>query len=193
MTSLRNPKRQPEGVPTGGQFAADTKAEASGVALHAAPSPTRDPQWFQERLDERELITAALEEHPDNESEDYRALDLKFQRSSMELAAGAVLRDYPDAQTLVMRENEDGENQYDVLAIRDANGTDIVGPEDEDEYWEENLIGEQGSPELGSMAWAADIHDDAWAEGIADITWDRSYGKTAVLDVHAALNQDGIR
>ncbi|MGW9404784.1 hypothetical protein ACWGQ2_12575 [Arthrobacter sp. NPDC055585] len=73
------------------------------------------------------------------------------QRASIALGGAALLRNSPGAQTLLLRENEDGEGQYEVLTIRDGNNDDLAEPDDCDE-WGENTVGGEG-PELASMPW----------------------------------------
>ncbi|WP_461171223.1 hypothetical protein [Arthrobacter sp. Z1-15] len=126
-----------------------------------------------------------MENYRDNDSYSYYQLELRHQRASIGLGAAAVLRDCPEAKTMLLRENEDGEKQYEILAIRDGDDRDVVDPEDYFE-WGEELVGGEGSPELASMAWALDVNESSWAQGVAETSHSRSYGVSAVVDLHAA-------
>lgn len=175
-----NPARQPAGVPVGGQFATMTKSEAAGVTLAHSPADP-DVAGFEAA---RETIREAWMDAED--TPEFPQVDRQMQRASAQLAAAAVLRDYPGAETLVLWENADGENQYDVIAVRDANELDIVDSF-EDSDWTRNEVGGTNSVQLDELGWALDLQDDGWAEGIAEVSNDRFNGKTAVINLKAAV------
>lgn len=173
--------RQPKGLPSGGQYASIAR-KPSDVTLNALSA--RGPQWFEDRLAGLATLRDQLENFRDNDSYPYYQLDLRHQRASIGLAAAALLRDHPKAKTMVLRENEDGEDQYEILTIRDSEGNDVVDPYYSE--WSEELVGGEGSPELASMAWALDVSESSWARGIAETSHSRNYGAAAVVDLHAA-------
>lgn len=180
-----NPARQPAGVPVGGQFATATKSEATGVVLK--PELFSDAWTREQRLARRDEIQETLLEAEDAESPEMQQLDRVYQHASMQLAAAAILKDFPGAETVVLRENEDGENQYDLLAVRDADGNELAGRDDDD--WTRNEIDKENSPQLNELCWALNPKDDRWADGIGRITRDRYNGKTAEINLAAAVEK----
>ena len=176
-----NPARQPAGIPAGGQYAPTIKPEATGVTLKAT-----------EGYPDISSIEAAREELKDKwlegpQGDSFLAVDAQYQRASIQLAAAAILRDYPGAETLVMWENADGERQYDMKAIRDADGLDIVDSSDNDN-WTRDEVGGANSAQLDELGWAIDLGNDNWADGIASVTSDIRDGKTAIVNLRAAAS-----
>lgn len=176
---MTNPARQPAGIPAGGQFATMAKSEPTGVTLGGTPS---EPDIDALAGARDELREAWLE--ADGKAE-FPTIDYAYQRASVKLAAAAVLRDFPTAETLVLWENLDGENQYDLAAVRDADGLDIVDAV-EDSDWTRTAVGEQNSVQLDELGWALELREDDWAAGIAEISSDRHSGKTAVINLRSA-------
>lgn len=175
------PARQPEGVPTGGQFAAMTKSEAPGVSLTAASEP--DITAMAEALDELRVGWGRRADLPTATGEH---LDRTMQHSSVQLAAAVVRRNYPGARALVIRENQDGEDQYDMHRVLDEDGNDIESTADDSTWIYEEIDGE-GSSSLGELSWVINVQDDTWAGGIAEIHESKYYGKVATIDIDAAI------
>lgn len=179
-----DPVRQPKGIPVGGRFANKTNSESPRV-LDAAAAAIPDVHSLDAARDKlRETwdqVDWNAEGTPDTEF-----LDRQMQHASVQLAAAVILRDYPGAATLVLRENEDGEKQYDMLAVRDVNGNNIVDTS-VDNDWTLNEVTGTSSAELGELGWSLNVADDTWAEGIAEITRSKAYGKSAEVNLHDAL------
>ncbi|MGK3708642.1 hypothetical protein [Arthrobacter sp. IK3] len=180
-----NIARQPAGIPVGGQFATAIQSEAPAVALRREPF---SDAWIREqRIEKRDEIRDILNDAEDADSPEMQQLDRVYQHASMQLAAAAILKDFPGAETVVLRENEDGENQYDLIAVRDADGNELAGLEDND--WTRKEIDKENSPQLDELCWALNPEDDGWASGIGRITTDRHYGKTAEINLVAAVDK----
>lgn len=176
--------RQPEGIPIGGRFANKTNSESSRV-LEAAAAAIPDVHSLNTARDELRERWDEVDWNAEG-TPDTAFLDQQMQHASIQLAAAVILRDYPGAATLALRENEDGEKQYDMLAVRDANGTNIVSTS-VDNDWTFNEVTGANSAELGELGWSLNVADDTWAEGIAEITHSKAYGKSAEVDLQAAL------
>ncbi|MGK3708643.1 hypothetical protein [Arthrobacter sp. IK3] len=180
------PARQPAGISAGGQYATMIKSEATGVTL---PGTATEMDVDALAAARDELRGEWLE--ADGRAE-FPTIDFAYQRASAQLAAAAVLRDYPNADTLVLWENLDGEIQYDLAAVRDADGLDILDAT-EDSDWTRTAVGGENSVQLDELGWALDLRDDDWADGIAEIGSDRHNGKTAIINLRdaASLNTPG--
>ena len=176
-----DPVRHPKGVRVGGRFANKTNS-VSPTSLDAAPGAASDINAMAEA---RDALMEKWEDHSRN-SPDFDVIDQQMQHASVQLAAASVRRDYPGAKTLVLRENEDGENQYDPIAINDAGGQPIVNREDDDDWTRDEVNGDN-SVNLSELAWALNLEDDAWSGGIAEIHDNKFNGKTATIDIDAAL------
>lgn len=101
--------RQPEGIPTGGQYAASTHAEASGVALPARPM--RAHELFRAAVAEAAAGALIQEIEPASKAEAKRLLDNRDG-----LTGGAVLQ---------------VELQHETTPDRGPSGyTEIAGPTD---------------------------------------------------------------
>ncbi|MCC3299315.1 hypothetical protein [Arthrobacter caoxuetaonis] len=180
-----NPVRQPAGIPVGGQFAPTTKSEPTGVTLDFDAASGQ--QLTQQRIKDRDEIREILDSAEDPDSREMKQLDRLQQHLSIQLAADSIIKQFPGASSIVLRENEDGENQYDLLSVRDDAGNELAGREDND--WTRNEIAGPNSPQLDELCWALDTEDDGWAKGIGRITRDRYNGKTAEIDLVSAVDK----
>lgn len=68
------------------------------------------------------------------------------QIQSLRCLSAAILAKHPDAATMEITENEDGENQYDLISVTGADGTVLEG-DDIDEDWGEDVPFDNG-PDL---------------------------------------------
>lgn len=176
-----DPARHPKGVRVGGRFANKTNS-VSPTSLDAAPGVEPD---IAAMSDARDALMEKWEDHS-RKSPDFDVIDQQMQHAAVQLAAAAVRRDYPSAKTLVLRENEDGENQYDPMAINNDEGFPIVDLEG-DRDWTRDEVNGNNSVNLSELAWALNLEDDAWAGGIAEIHNSKRDGKIAAIDIDAAL------
>ncbi|MCU6480555.1 hypothetical protein [Arthrobacter sp. A2-55] len=165
-----------------GQFGTQPHQEAAGVTLVPnAPSDHR----LQELATARESIFHQWNDLRDTapDSPLFETIDALHQRASVQLAAAAVLTRHPDAETLVVRENEDGENQYDILRLEGRSGSidhSVDSPLIEGEL-------NPGGPDLDESLWSLNLKDDGWALGIAEDISDPRNGKMFRIDLAAAL------
>lgn len=134
----------------------------------------------------RDQLREARDEAADNNNPEHVILDQQVQRASVQLAATSIRSRYPDADTLILRENEDGEQQYEVLGVHDNLGYPVDGTAGTSDWTRDEVAGEN-SADLQELSWALNPEDDAWADGIAEITTTREYGKTAKINLDAAL------
>lgn len=98
--------------------------------------------------------------------------------------ASALLTRYPEAATLTIRENLDGENQYDILNLKDADGGILEHTDDDDAWVYEEA---ENGTDMQEFAYDFDLKSDPWAEGVATVRTDRHDGKVAVIDLRAGL------
>lgn len=174
MTAL--PARQPQGIPTGGQFAATAHAEPQ-VTLPAGSSSIED---FISQRD-------AVRERRDEAHERYEALDQLSQRLSVRGVAASILAKYPNASTLTVAENVDGENQYDAISVIAADGSVLEHSDEDAGDWAEHEMVPNG-PTIQEFVWDLNPRDDRWAHKIGDIHGGKRDFKTVHIDLHAALN-----
>lgn len=172
-----NQPRQPQGVPVGGQFAAAAHTE-SDVVLPA-------PQLTLSRIvEERDTVR----ERRERLQEQLDRIDRLYQVHSVRALAAGILAEYPNATTMKVIENADGENQFDPSYILDADGVVIENVnEDDDWIWKELLT--QPGPNVQELVWDLNPRDDTWANGIGTVVsggkWDY---KAADIDLRAARN-----
>lgn len=114
-------------------------------------------------------------------------MDAISQAHSARIAAATILARFPDAATLRIGENVDGESQYDPLAIRDAHGAVNADADQDDEWLYVEMV--HGGPNIQEIVWDLDPRNDRWAEGIATIDRGRMRyeGKHVDIDLRAAL------
>lgn len=172
-----NPARQPEGVPTGGQFAPMTKSEAKGVTL-AASSPNIEA--MADALDALRLDWAKIP------SSGIEHRDRTTQHAAVQLAAASIRRDHPGARTLVLRENQYGEGRYEPLSVLDKNGNPIRDAETDATWIYEEVAGE-GSVSMHELTGTLNLEDDSWADGIAELRESSFNGSMALIDIDAAI------
>jgi hypothetical protein len=165
--------RQPKGIPVGGQFAATAHSEAD---LSLSPSPA-GPATLAERLAQRD----ASKERMERLYEQKDALDRTVQAQSVRYLAASLLERYPDAAVLTIRENEDGENNYEPLKLTRADGSVI---NESDTYCDWASEYDDNDPCVRDLVWDLDIHNDGWTDGIgAVVNSSKQYGKTAQIDL----------
>ena len=168
--------RQPKGVPVGGQFAATTHAEPQ-ITLPAGSSSVED---FVARRD-------AVRERRDEAHEQHEALDQLSQRLSVIGVAASILTKYPDAATLRIAENQDGENQFDAISITAADGSVQEHSDSDGGEWAEHEMTYNG-PTIQEFVWDLDPRDDRWAHKVGEISGSRKLGNRYVdIDLQAAL------
>lgn len=159
-----------------------------GSKLHpeagfAVDAPAAAPDLHEMDAARSELLAqwSDMQEDPDRDPEAFEALDAALQKSSVECASAAVLAEYPDAATLVLKENEDGENQYEIEKILDEDGNSLADTEDPDfdiPYGDNGFARE--------TVWMLDPTNDGWASDRAVIT--KKMGtKFAAVDLKAVL------
>ncbi|MCC3299324.1 hypothetical protein [Arthrobacter caoxuetaonis] len=113
MTLPRNPKRQPQGVPSGGQFAPDTKSEASGVSLAGRHSRILVGDATIALKERRQQSWPAMQEKLHEEEEAWAA-------SNAALAAQDL---FPGADSLEYNVDSDGT----ITELEILNGKNLVG------------------------------------------------------------------
>ncbi|ACL42149.1 hypothetical protein Achl_4198 (plasmid) [Pseudarthrobacter chlorophenolicus A6] len=173
MTAI--PARQPQGIPAGGQFAATTHSEPQ-ITLPAGSTS------IEEFIANRD----AVRERRDEAREDYDTLDVHSQRLSARGVAATILAKYPNAATLRVSENQDGENQFDAISITAEDGTVLEHVDDGDEWAFQEMI--PNAPQIQEFVWDFNPRDDRWAHKIGEITGGKRDFKTVDIDLHAALN-----
>jgi hypothetical protein len=169
------PNRQPEGIPTGGQFATKVKSDdvphlstAAGEAVLMGLLADRDlVRERRERINEQKL-----------------ALDLQASRYSARGLAATLLAKYPDAATLVIGENENENGCYEALSLKAADGTVLKDDADEDWLGEAAVNG----TEIQELIWDLELDNDRWMAGIATNTTRKHDFKRAEINLHAAAN-----
>lgn len=154
-----------------------------GEAPVAVGAPAAAPDLHSMDAARSELLTqwSDMQDDPNRDSEAFEALDAAMQKASLECASAAVLAEYPDAATLVLKENEDGENQYEIEKILDEDGNSLADTEDPDfdiPYGDNGFARE--------TVWMLDPASDGWASDRAVIT--KKMGtKFAAVDLKAVL------
>lgn len=171
------PARQPQGIPVGGQFAPTSHAEPQ-ITL---PAGAASAEEFVSQRD-------AIRERRDQAQEHAASLDRLAQRVAVRGVASTILTEYPDAATLRISENADGENQYDVISLTASDGRTLAHVDDGDD-WTWNEMTSPNGPSIQEFIYDLDRHDDSWAgDGIGVITGGKRDFKTVDIDLHAALN-----
>lgn len=175
MSTERN--RVDAGVPTGGQFAKTTHSDT--VPALDVPAAKTATEHFASYFESEALISRHREQA--------ESLDKVHQIQSLRCLAAGILAKHPDAATLQITENEDGENQFDLVSVTAADGTILEGDEIDEDWGEETPFAE--GPDLQGLLYALDRHDDSWADGVAEFnTTNRKYTRTANIDLKAAMN-----
>lgn len=173
MTTIQN--RQPQGIPVGGQFAATAHAEPQIIL----PTGSSSAEEFVRQRDD-------VRERRDKAREEAAALDRLAQRMAVRGLASALLSQYPDAATLRITENNDGENQYDVVSVTSTDGRVLAHADDGDEWAYEEMT--PHGPYVQEFVYDLDRHDDSWArDGVGVVTGGKRDFKTVDIDLQAAL------
>lgn len=174
-----NTNRQPKGVPVGGQFATTSHSEPD-LSLSPAASATALP--LAELIARRD-VSKERSERLDMQKDH---LDRLIQAQSVKTLGTALLAKYPDAVTLRIGENQDGENQYDTLCLIAADGRKLENVDDDDEWIYDEVGGENG-PYVEELVWAFSLRDDRWAEGLGTFSGNRKRDfRTVDIDLVAA-------
>lgn len=164
-----------------GKFGSKNQSDPT-VSIDAVSAPALDLHAMEEARDAQMAVWAdAMDKDP--QSDEFAVLDAKHQQASLECASAAVLAKYPEAATLVLKENEDGERQYDLDKVLNADGV-VLDTSENDDF--ANELGYGQSSFVNETLWALNPEDDAWAEGKAEIT--KKMGtKFAAIDLRASL------
>lgn len=175
-----NTARQPKGIPVGGQFAATAHSEAD---LSLSPTPAGAPT-LAALIVQRDLSRERFERLDEQRD----ALDRMVQAQSIKTLAAGLLERYPDAVTLRIEENQDGENQFDAVHLVAADGRSLENAEEDDAWIYEEIGGENG-PYVQELVFSLTPRDDRWASGIATLNGNRKRDfRTADIDLVAAKN-----
>lgn len=254
-------KRQPEGIPTGGQFATDRRAEPASTLSTGVPEELLYPSYAESSTSkvngfaeaygpdtepeevvrgilgdlhhfaakygvdmdvemERgsnyfrdEVVQDAQRQHSldmfakletqganreqlferwnemQQEQEDeslqgpeYHAVDAALQRADVQVMATALRAQYPEADTFTIRENEDGENQYDILEL--TTGDQSIKNDVDDPLIAGELY--KNGPYLDEAVLHINRFDHSWAEGIAENISNKHDGKMFRINLAAA-------
>jgi hypothetical protein len=134
-------------------------------------------------LAQRDLSKERFERLSDQQHD----LDKLLQAQSVRFLAGALLEKYPDAAVLRIRENEDGENNYEPVSVIGSDGKVIDGT-DTDDDWKDDIDGDN-APTVRDLVWDLDIRNDAWAEGFGTFSGKRNRDfRTVDIDLAVARN-----
>lgn len=173
MTSIDEAPRAGDG-----KFTFKNQTE-SPVALTTA---ARDSQTA---LATRDKIRAARDEAEASGASRERidALDEAAAAYSVRCLSGAVIAQFPDAAHVKLVENEDGENQYDITEVWDADGKVLRDVTEDDQDWIDEYNAESNGTSLQEFAYDLSLDNDSWARNIALVTKDKWRGKVAVIDV----------
>ncbi len=172
------PNRQPQGIPTGGQFA--TKTQSDDVPALAAPAGQAALLGL---LDDRDAVRERRERIADQNA----ALNLQSARYSARGLAATLLIRCPDAATLRIVENEDAAGQFRAESLIAADGT-VLESAESDPGWIE--------AEAPNGTYVYEFVDDLpfddvrWAEDIATIAPGNKYDfKSVDIDLRAAATK----
>lgn len=172
MSSIDEAPRQSDG-----KFTFKNQTE-SPVALTTA----RDSQTA---LSTRDKIREARDEAEDSGAPKERvaALDQAAAAYSARCLSDAVLAQFPDAEHVKLVENVDGENQYDIVEVWDADGKVLRDVTEDDQDWIHEYDEASNGSALQDFAYDLTLGDDSWARDIAFVTNNKYQGKVAVIDV----------
>jgi hypothetical protein len=161
-----------------GKFTFKNQTE-SPVALTAADKDS------QTALATRDKIREARDEAEETGApkERVEALDRAAAAYSVRCLSDAVIAQFPDAAHVKLVENEDGENQYDITEVWDADGKVLREVTEDDQDWIDEYDAESNGTSLQEFAYDLSLDDDSWGRDIALITNDKWRGKVAVIDV----------
>lgn len=155
-----------------------------------SPEP-RAAATVEELAATREALRSELEQidwrSPDSPLA--RNLRERLQLATVQLAVSEVRRDIPAAASLVLTDSEEGQGQggYEILMALGSDGSILQSVS----VWIRSAcrtpVAGDKSPSLADLAWSIPLNDDSWAEGIADLKHSALSGKTATIDIDAAL------
>ncbi|MEH0110772.1 hypothetical protein V6N00_13760 [Tersicoccus sp. MR15.9] len=166
---------KPKGVPGAGQF--DTMPHTESAVSLDAPQPivindidTASPELRHQLSDLDEQRKHIYEAAMDGR---FGPVDRHYQRLSAKLIGTALAHTHPQATELLIEPNVDGERQFDVIALLDADGNEIdrvrgweeLG-EDEGTLEETRLVPDDGTA-LCEATWAVDPTTWSRMDGLA--------------------------
>lgn len=170
--------RQPKGIPSGGQFAANTHAEPD-VALAARPEK---PKTVMDRYLDRE----AVQNRRWRLQQQMERLDKIQAAHSLRSVAALLLARYPDAATLRIGEDPDGHDPYVPVSLANEDGALLELTRDNDEWMFEEMV--QHGTDVRELVADLDYRSDDWAKDIGHVhgTGTRQ-SKMIDIDLRAAL------
>lgn len=117
-----------------------------------------------------------------------RYLRQRLQLASVQLAVAVVRRDIPSAAFLALNQGDEGQGQggYEVLMVLGADGSTLRSVS----IWIDSAakpVAGGTTPSLADLVWSISLSDDTWAEGIAMVANSPLNGKSATIDIDAAL------
>lgn len=169
------PNRQPEGIPTGGQFATKVKSDDVPALAVQDDGALRAVLNARDALRERRLAVF----------EEMQELNHVTAVYSAQALAAQLLSTHPDAATLTLSENLDGNGWYEIRQLRTADGT-VLADTEEDDAW--TYVEAPNGTYVEELANDLSFDDDRWASGIAAVTSGNKYdSKSVSIDLKAAL------
>jgi hypothetical protein len=169
------PNRQPEGIPTGGQFAAKAKSDDVPALTIEHDGGLQAVLDARDEIRERRLAVY----------EEMQELNHVAAVYSAQALAAQLLSTHPDAATLTLSENVDGNGWYDIRRLQAADGT-ILEDTDDDDAW---IYAEApNGTYVEELVNDLTFDSDRWTSGIATVTSGNKHDyKAAVIDLKAAL------
>lgn len=116
--------RVQKGVSTGGQFAAENRPE-SNVQL-GSPDPWAAPS---EARQESAHGNFSLHEQY-GIGPDHPHIDTFNQLEGLRTASASILEEFPQATSMTLIQNLDGENQWDIVKVTDKDGNRVGDPDE---------------------------------------------------------------
>jgi hypothetical protein len=169
------PNRQPEGIPTGGQFATKIKSDDVPALAVQDDGALRAVLNTRDAIRERRLAVY----------EEMQELNHVTAVYSAQALAAQLLSKHPDAATLTLSENLDGNGWYEVRQLRTADGTVLEDTEDDDAW---TYAEAPNGTYVEELANDLSFDNDRWASGIATVHDGTKYDyKTVEIDLKAAL------
>lgn len=169
MTLPHDEALHPRGA--GGQWTEKNHAEPAGVSLDRNCT----------ELGSGEVLGIA-EQWRDSErrlrDESFVGFEMENQRLALKLLGTALKEQYPDAATLVVHKNVDGERQLDVHALWDKDGNVLreVTMDDDGDFSEDLMF--DGGPSAQDVLYSVNPLSREWAEGIATEVKAKPFGFT---------------
>lgn len=176
------PNRQPEGIPTGGQFATKVQSDdVPSLTIAGQPGSGKGGSGLVAALETRD----ALRERRDAVYEEMHQLNAVTAAYSAQALAAQLISMHPDAATLTIGENVDGNGWYDIRRLQAADGTVLEDVDDDDKWtYAEAPNGTYVEEFVNDLPFGS----DGWAEGIAKVESGNKYDyKKVTIDLKAAL------